>query len=160
MHKDSRKWIKLIRAAGQRAQSDDETVRQEGRVIALTVILEWRSEEFLAVLYALDCLQVSSKFTPDGRPNTIHIPRLRVKGTNKSTREAVAGLPANCYSEAWKRSVGEYVVARLNMAPPADLQISEELEQYAFTLALSTMVTDYPPQDASPGIGTSGRGLM
>lgn len=96
-------------------------------MIALTELLEWRSEEFIALLRCTDYLYISSKFTPDGRPKTTHIPRPRVTGKRASTRDAVPDLPANCYSENWKIRVGEEVVERMNMGPPMDLHIPDAL---------------------------------
>ena len=54
-------------------------------------------------------------------------------GDNKMVAEAVPDLPINCYNETWRKAQDKHVLEALNMQPPIDLTISDDLKKY-FTI--------------------------
>ena len=81
------------------------------------------------MLRTLDFVYNLTKFTDDGRLRIHPLPRLRITGSQKSSRLAVPDLPSNCYNQQWLAALDEGDIEALRMRPEADLKISSALQQ-------------------------------
>ncbi|KAI0681688.1 hypothetical protein BC835DRAFT_1227106, partial [Cytidiella melzeri] len=107
MHASSKHWVDMLEAGGAGAQSDDETVMQDGTAMAKASKMRWRSNQFEKVLRLLDALYLKTKFNPLGVATTRSFPPSRFTGTSKSQKQPVKDLPSNCYDKDWLDGLDE-----------------------------------------------------
>lgn len=96
----------------------------------MTQRLEWRSHEFIEMLRTCDILQLTKKFTEDGRVKVQSFPRRRITGTLVSERPPVSHLPISCYDRNWLNTLDEEATADLQMnAETVDLTVSPAVQE-------------------------------
>lgn len=140
---------------------DLEPIEDEGLHYVVTK-LPWRSLEFEHWLRVFDLIWLSTRFHPDGQVMRGGIPRHRVRGSRREEPRcaAVPGLPRNCYSERYLRSLVPYERDSLQIQPPVDLSHTEAVKRCVILCRTQRLQLNQSAQELHCDTRTSRRQQM
>jgi hypothetical protein len=127
--------IEMSHAVLSEDESDHEDGHNLGRSRYTIVKEQWRSDELIIWLRMMDLLACGEKWAGRNVPQPGNCRRLRVHSSRlkePKLRDAVAGLPENCYHPDWLNTLDPVDKENLQIKPPIGLQFSEEERKHVF----------------------------
>ncbi len=140
--------------------SDDESDHENGTNLGqrryVIIQEEWRSDELTKWLRMIDLLACGEKWDGRNVARKGNGRRIRVMPASicPKGRDAVLGLPENCYNPSWLKKLKGYEREHLNVTPAIDMTFTEEERACVFlswlvcaclTLSLYRLAAQYIP---------------
>lgn len=107
--------------------SGDESEHSNGHRRYVVRKLNWRLDEVMGVLRALDALALASHWTEAGRPKSGKFPHVRIDSDRVEDRDPVPNLPLNFYRPDWLEALDNYERRALNIGKPVKLTVPSRI---------------------------------